>query len=59
MNLILMKKVFNCSEVHLQRSNFLQNPYFISLAKNLQSEGVGKKEAKKLATVGFNTFSTM
>ena len=31
----------------------------ISLAKNLQSKGVGKKEAKKLATVGFNTFSTM
>ena len=45
----------------------LQKNYFghttlaatISLAKNLQSKGVGKKEAKKLATVGFNTFSTM
>ena len=27
-NLILMTKVFNCSELHSQRSNFLQNPYF-------------------------------
>ena len=27
-NLILMKKMFNCSEAHSERSNFLQNPYF-------------------------------
>ena len=30
------KKVFNCSEVHLYRSNFLQNPYFTwQLKKNI------------------------
>ena len=31
----VMKKVFNWSEVHWYRSNFLQNPYFYRLMNNV------------------------
>ena len=63
---ILRKKVFNWSEVHLYRSNFLQNPYFSSAS--LTHHWMHKKQGflwflyiprrKVLCTIRFSYFYT-
>ena len=42
----MLKKLFNWSEVHFYRSNFLQNPYF----KNIPEQ---------LKILGFNTLAAL